>query len=146
MTTIMTMMKRLDIRSAIIGFLAVITFSAFHFLFNSSFNFIILLYLSYPLFFITTCITELLSKSNNAFDSVVKGFATGCYEFLLYLLIYWVGYAVIVKQAWENPMFEYNWILLIIPPILFAILSIVPTNIAGRLIIYMLRKRSKKSL
>ena len=140
MATIITIFKKLDKWALIIGFLTVIILSTFHFLFNF-YSLFTYLYLSYPLVFITSCIIELLSKSNNAIDGVLKGISTGFYEFLIYLLIYWVGYEIIVKQAWEDLLFVHNWMLLFIPAIVMAILSFIPVNIAGSLIIYKIRRK-----
>ena len=88
-----------------IGTLISIIFIASHFWQD----FLLSFYLSFPLFFIVGCIAVLISKSDNVGQIFTGGIFTGIYGGFLYLLIYWVGYEIIVKKAWESPMFAHNW-------------------------------------
>ena len=127
-----------------IGTLISIIFIASHFWQD----FLLSFYLSFPLFFIVGCIAVLISKSDNVGQIFAGGVFTGIYGGFLYLLIYWVGYEIIVKKAWESPMFAYNWGLAILPPISCTIVSFIPMSIAGGLLVFVIRKiiAKKKSL
>ena len=103
-------------------------------------DYLLSFYLTFPLFFIVGCIAVLLSKSDNVGQIIGFGFFTGIYAGFLYLLIYWVGYEIIVEKAWESPMFAFNWGIAILPPIAYTIVSFIPMTIAGGLLVFGIRK------
>ncbi len=120
----------------IIGTLISIIFIASHFWQD----FLLSFYLSFPLFFIVGCIAVLISRSDNVGQIFVGGFFTGIYAGFLYVLIYWVGYEIIVKEAWKETMFAFNWGLAIFPPMLYSIISFIPMCIAGGLLVFAIKK------
>lgn len=99
---------------------------------------------SFPLFFISGCLAELLNKSQKITKLGMKSISMAIFEFILYLAVFWIGFLVVAQKAWEKPLFEFNAGFFIFYPLVFLIVSFIPMNLAGGFLVFGLRKITKK--
>ena len=94
--------------------------------------------------FFTICLlisflTEILIKSKSWFSLFVGTFFIGIYIGIIYFLIYWIGYEVIIQQAWKDPMFEYNAGFAFVLPMIITMICIIPGIVLGGFIAKLIR-------
>jgi hypothetical protein len=107
---------------------------------NFSFVFISTL----PLFFVSGVTAEIFNKSSKIISTVSKALLISFWEFLIYLFVFTIGFLVIIQRAWENGMFQYNWIFLFLPAVYFMMLSFIPMNLLSGFLVFGLRKARNK--
>ena len=95
---------------------------------------------SFPIIFSIAILSEFFNKSNGIISAGKKALLLSLWEFILNLLIFWVGYKIIIQKEWENEMFKFNWGFFVMYPLMFLILSFIPMTLAGGFLVYGIRK------
>ena len=92
------------------------------------------------LFLVSGIVAELMSKSEKAIRVGVSAIFTAIYEFIIYLLIFWIGFLIVVQRTWEDVMFAYNAGFTVFYPLLFMIVAFIPMNLVGGFLVFGIRK------
>jgi hypothetical protein len=90
-------------------------------------------YLSIPIFFFGGAIAELINKQKSVKLVYVYGggFVTAIYGAITFLLIFVVGYLVLIKGIWQHPMIVEDWKVLLNPVSTLFGLTFFPTFFGG---------------
>lgn len=133
---VMSFLKR-NIWWILIGFIGSLFFcyiSYFIWKMSLSNGILVLLEISYPVFFVIALLSEFENKSGNAESVGGKAFLLSVWEFFLYLFVFWI---IMLRPHISE---EGSGVLVVLYPLMFLVISFIPMSFAGGFLVYGIRK------
>jgi hypothetical protein len=85
----------------------------------------------FPICLASSLVIEILNKSESWRSLLIGEIFIGIFEGFLYFLVYWIGYEVIIQEAYKNPLAKSNLGFVLLIPMIITCISIIPGNLTG---------------